>query len=163
MAMASRLSVTVSMAADTSGILSLISRVNLVATSTWVGMTSDGPGSSKTSSKVSPSRISMRLSGFAGRIYAGADGRRKGSREPAAIPPSAGASERAAQPRESVVAGGVLVGADRLLAASGLSEGALGVPRPDLVGIEGLDAGDRGATLALEVLDADVVLAALSA
>ena len=62
MAMASRLSVTVSMAAETSGMLRAISRVNLVAVLTWVGITSDGPGSSKTSSKVSPSRISMRLS-----------------------------------------------------------------------------------------------------
>ena len=62
MAMASRLSVTVSMAADTRGMFRLISRVNRVAVSTWVGITSDGPGSSKTSSKVSPSRISMRLS-----------------------------------------------------------------------------------------------------
>src|ERR1700733_2553266 len=62
MAMASRLSVTVSMAADTMGMLRLISRVNLVWVLTCPGMTSEGPGSSKTSSKVSPSRISMRLS-----------------------------------------------------------------------------------------------------
>ncbi len=62
MAMASRLSVTVSMAADTSGMFRLISRVNLVSVVTWVGMTSDGPGSSKTSSKVSPSRISIGVS-----------------------------------------------------------------------------------------------------
>src|SRR5947209_6466568 len=65
MAMASRLSVTVSIAADTSGMFSLISRVNRVATSTWVGMTSEGPGSSKTSSKVRPSRISMETPRFA--------------------------------------------------------------------------------------------------
>ena len=68
MAMASRLSVTVSMAADTSGMFRLISRVNRVAVSTWVGITSDGPGSSKTSSKVSPSRISMETLRFAGRV-----------------------------------------------------------------------------------------------
>src|ERR1700761_9431223 len=62
MAMASRLSVTVSMAADTSGMFRLSSRVKRVVVLTCPGMTSDGPGSSKTSSKVSPSRISMRLS-----------------------------------------------------------------------------------------------------
>ncbi len=62
MAMARRLSVTVSMAADTRGMFRPISRVNFVTVFTWVGITSDGPGSSKTSSKVSPSRISMRLS-----------------------------------------------------------------------------------------------------
>jgi hypothetical protein len=68
MAMASRLSVTVSMAADTSGMFSLISRVNRVDTSTWVGITSDAPGSSKTSSKVSPSRISIETLRFAARV-----------------------------------------------------------------------------------------------
>ena len=62
MAMARRLSVTVSIAAETRGMLRPISRVNRVAVSTWVGMTSDAAGCSKTSSKVSPSRISMRLS-----------------------------------------------------------------------------------------------------
>src|SRR5947209_1589266 len=68
MAMASRLSVTVSIAADTRGMFRLISRVNRVATSTWVGMTSEGPGSSKTSSKVRPSRISMETPRFAGLV-----------------------------------------------------------------------------------------------
>ena len=62
MAMASRLSVTVSMADETMGMLRLISRVNRVAVSTCPGITSEAPGSSKTSSKVRPSRISMRLS-----------------------------------------------------------------------------------------------------
>ena len=78
MAMASRLSVTVSMAADTSGMFRLICRVNLDAVFTWPGMTSDGPGSSKTSSKVSPSRISMRLSilraAYSGRTTLGEGG-----------------------------------------------------------------------------------------
>ena len=78
MAMASRLSVTVSMAADTSGMFRPISRVNRVAVSTWVGMTSDGPGSSKTSSKVSPSRISMGVPRFAGWLYASEAARGKG-------------------------------------------------------------------------------------
>ena len=58
-----------SIAADTSGMLSAISRVNLVAVLTWAGITSDAPGSSKTSSKVSPSRISMRLSVLRGRYH----------------------------------------------------------------------------------------------
>ena len=68
MAMASRLSVTVSMADEVSGMFSLMSRVSFVETSASAGMISDGPGSSKTSSKVSPSRISMRSLRFAGRV-----------------------------------------------------------------------------------------------
>ncbi len=67
-AMASRLSVTVSIAAETMGILRLISRVRRVEVSTCVGITSERPGSSKTSSKVSPSRISMGSLRFAGRV-----------------------------------------------------------------------------------------------
>ena len=68
MAMARRLSVTVSMAEDSSGMFSLMSRVSWVETSTIAGMNSDAPGSSKTSSKVSPSRISIGSLRFAGRV-----------------------------------------------------------------------------------------------
>ncbi len=55
-------------AAETMGMFKFISRVRRVAVSTWEGMTSERPGSSKTSSKVSPSRISMRSLRFAGRV-----------------------------------------------------------------------------------------------
>jgi len=50
MAMARRASVTVSMAADTSGMRRSISRVSRVVVSTSLGMTSVSPGSSRTSS-----------------------------------------------------------------------------------------------------------------
>ena len=54
-AMAMRDSVTVSMALDSSGMRSESSRVSRVVVSTSLGMTSVSPGSSRTSSKVSPS------------------------------------------------------------------------------------------------------------
>ena len=55
MAMASRASVTVSMAEETMGTLSVIVRVKRLLTSTWPGMNSEWPGRSRTSSKVSAS------------------------------------------------------------------------------------------------------------
>ena len=55
--MAKRASVTVSMADEIRGMLSDISRVNCVRTSTCPGITSEAPGSSKTSSKVTASLI----------------------------------------------------------------------------------------------------------
>ena len=55
MAMAIRDSVTVSIALDSSGTRSEISRVSRVVVSTSLGTTSVSPGSSSTSSKVSPS------------------------------------------------------------------------------------------------------------
>ena len=66
----------------------LISRVNFVTVFTWVGMTSEGPGASKTSSKVNPSRISMRLS-ILRDGYSVRDGRGKGAigRSPPLEPP----------------------------------------------------------------------------
>src|SRR6185437_16293857 len=54
-AIASRASVTVSIAADAMGMLSVISVVNLVAVRTSPGSTYDSAGSSNTSSKVRPS------------------------------------------------------------------------------------------------------------
>ena len=51
-------SVTVSIAAESSGMLSVISRVRRVRTSTCSGSTSLAPGTSSTSSKVRPSRRS---------------------------------------------------------------------------------------------------------
>ena len=62
MAMARRFSVTVSMAEDTRGMFRTILRVSRLWVLASVGMTADGPGSSKTSSKVRPSRISIGLS-----------------------------------------------------------------------------------------------------
>ena len=59
MAIAVRASVTVSIAALTSGTLSLIERVRAVAMSASLGMKSDAAGISNTSSKVSPSGISV--------------------------------------------------------------------------------------------------------
>src|SRR3954452_1246412 len=56
MAMASRASVTVSIAEEMIGIFREIERVSRVLTSTPLGMTSEWPGVSKTSSKVSASR-----------------------------------------------------------------------------------------------------------
>ena len=50
-------SVTVSMAAEANGMLSEISRVNSARKSTWDGSVSLAPGSRRTSSNVSPSRI----------------------------------------------------------------------------------------------------------
>ena len=61
MAMARAVSVTVSMAAETIGTLSEISRVRRVRISTSPGVTSDGPGSSSTSSNVMAWR--MRIEG----------------------------------------------------------------------------------------------------
>ncbi len=52
-AMASRDSVTVSIAAETSGMFSSIPRDRRVERSTWLGWTSERPGTSRTSSKVS--------------------------------------------------------------------------------------------------------------
>ena len=57
MAMARRDSVTVSMAAETSGMFSEILRVSCVCVFTSVGSTEDFPGTSSTSSNVNPSRI----------------------------------------------------------------------------------------------------------
>src|SRR5580704_6714827 len=57
MAMARRDSVTVSIAAETSGMFSEIFRVNCVCVLTSVGRTEDFPGTSSTSSNVNPSRI----------------------------------------------------------------------------------------------------------
>ena len=54
-AMAMRASVTVSMAAETSGIRSVMLRVSRVLVSTSLGTTSDSDGCSSTSSNVSPS------------------------------------------------------------------------------------------------------------
>ena len=50
-----RASVTVSMAADTSGISSAIVRVSRLAVTTSFGSTADSAGTSRTSSKVRPS------------------------------------------------------------------------------------------------------------
>ena len=61
-AIAIRASVTVSIAADTSGTASEISRVSRVAVSASDGITSVSPGSSSTSSKVRP-----RVANLAGR------------------------------------------------------------------------------------------------
>jgi len=59
MQIAASCSVTVSMAADSSGIDSSISGVSCVLRSTSRGRTSDGPGTRTTSSKVSPSLIPL--------------------------------------------------------------------------------------------------------
>ena len=58
-AIASPASVTVSIAAEISGMPSSISRVSRVPTSTSAGRTSEWAGSSSTSSKVSASRIAI--------------------------------------------------------------------------------------------------------
>ena len=58
-AIASRPSVTVSIAEDKSGMPSSIERVNRVLVSAWLGRTADSAGSSRTSSKVSASRNFM--------------------------------------------------------------------------------------------------------
>ena len=58
-AMASRASVTVSIAALTSGTASVMPRVNRVVVSTASGSTSDASGTSSTSSKVSPSVVNL--------------------------------------------------------------------------------------------------------
>ena len=68
MATASRPSVTVSMAEEITGMFSRIPRVNRVRTSVCAGITEEAAGSSKTSSKVSPSRISMRSLRLARRL-----------------------------------------------------------------------------------------------
>ena len=52
MAMASRASVTVSIAAEMMGMERLIARVSRVAVETWAGSTEDAPGFISTSSKV---------------------------------------------------------------------------------------------------------------
>ena len=61
MAMASRPSVTVSMAEEMTGILTAISRVTRELTSVSAGSTSDGRGASSTSSKVSATVNSSRI------------------------------------------------------------------------------------------------------
>jgi hypothetical protein len=61
MAMASRPSVTVSMAEEMTGILTAISRVTRELTSVSAGSTSDGRGASSTSSKVSATVDSSRI------------------------------------------------------------------------------------------------------
>ena len=50
-----------SIAAETSGMFSAMSRVKRARVSASPGMTSEGPGTSSTSSKVRPSRIVMCL------------------------------------------------------------------------------------------------------
>src|SRR5438552_1145784 len=62
-AIAMRASVTVSIAAETTGTSSTIVRVNRVAVETAFGRTDDSAGTSRTSSKVSPS-----FANFAGRV-----------------------------------------------------------------------------------------------
>ena len=57
MAMARRASVTVSMAEEMMGMFRLMARVRRERTSTWLGTTSEWPGRSSTSSKVSASGI----------------------------------------------------------------------------------------------------------
>ena len=74
MAMARRDSVTVSMAADASGILSLNCRVKCVRVSTSVGSTEDLPGKSKTSSNVRPSEIGPSIMPSSLRRFADARG-----------------------------------------------------------------------------------------
>jgi hypothetical protein len=70
MAMASRLSVTGVHGGGHQGNVQIdFARKPGGAIVTAVGMTSDGPGSSKTSSKVSPSRISMETPRFAGGVF----------------------------------------------------------------------------------------------
>ncbi len=59
MAIAMRASVTVSIAAEISGMFSAIAGVTNVRVSAVAGSTSDGPGTSSTSSNVSASRSSM--------------------------------------------------------------------------------------------------------
>ena len=59
MAMAMRASVTVSMAEDSSGMFILMDFVTRVRVSASLGSTEDAPGTSRTSSKVRASRISM--------------------------------------------------------------------------------------------------------
>ena len=59
MAMAKRASVTVSIAALTSGTARVMPRVNRVDVSTASGNTSDAEGTSSTSSKVSPSAANL--------------------------------------------------------------------------------------------------------
>jgi hypothetical protein len=61
MAMASRDSVTVSMAAEASGMFTGSLRAKFVVVSTSVGSTADRPGKSSTSSKVRPSEIAQRV------------------------------------------------------------------------------------------------------
>src|SRR6266478_186485 len=61
MAMASRDSVTVSIAADASGMLIFSLRAKFVVVSTSVGSTADRPGNSSTSSKVRPSVIELSI------------------------------------------------------------------------------------------------------
>ena len=61
MAMASRDSVTVSMAAEASGMFTFSLRAKFVVVSTSVGSTHDRPGKSSTSSKVRPSEIMLSI------------------------------------------------------------------------------------------------------
>ena len=70
-AIASRASVTVSMAAETIGISSRIPRVSCVAVETWFGSTADSAGTSSTSSNVSPSRANFRSSSTRRSIVSG--------------------------------------------------------------------------------------------
>jgi hypothetical protein len=53
-AMARRASVTVSIAADMSGMARSMSRVSMVDVDTWAGITSEAAGTRQTSSKVRP-------------------------------------------------------------------------------------------------------------
>ena len=61
-AIASRASVTVSIAAETTGMLISIERVSRARVETSFGSTRDSAGTSRTSSKVSPSRANFRSS-----------------------------------------------------------------------------------------------------
>ena len=59
MTIAMSASVTVSIAEDSTGMSSAMSRVSRVRVSAWLGSTDDAAGYSSTSSKVRPSRMSM--------------------------------------------------------------------------------------------------------
>ena len=78
MAMASRASVTVSIAAEMMGMERLIARVSRVAVETWAGSTEDAPGFISTSSKV-------RYSGMMREDMCQPFGRKRISRELAAV------------------------------------------------------------------------------
>ncbi|MEI9965862.1 MAG: antitoxin MazE-like protein, partial [Caulobacteraceae bacterium] len=72
------------MAADTMGMFRAMSLVSRVAVETWLGTTSERPGSSKTSSKVSPSRISIGVSVLRRGYHPGLPGSQPPPREVAA-------------------------------------------------------------------------------
>ena len=59
MTIAMSASVTVSIAADSTGMLRVMPRVRRVRGSAWLGNTSEAPGTSSTSSKVRPRRMGV--------------------------------------------------------------------------------------------------------